>query len=184
VSCIIGLVDNGHVYMGAKSACMAPWDGGPNIATPKVFRNGPFIMAGCGRLRDLQILEHTFAPPQKYQDQDDMAFMCTSFTKALRTCMRDNGSLTTYRSAEYMDSSFIVGFNGVLFVASTDFAILKVTDTYITDGSGWAFAAGSLHGSEGLCPKDRITRALDAAAKYNQYVRPPFTIVSDTDDEG
>lgn len=111
MTCVVGLVDNGHIYIGADSYCRTRWDGGHIMAEPKVFHRGPFIIGGCGRTRDSQLSE-----------------------------------------------------------------------PYLATGSGWAFASGALHSMASLPPKERITKALEAAAHYNCYVRPPFTILSDTDD--
>lgn len=87
-----------------------------------------------------------------------------------------------YKSEESMHSSFLVGYDGQLFEIGCDFSVLHVSEPYLATGSGWAFASGALHSMASLPPKERITKALEAAAHYNCYVRPPFTILSDTDD--
>lgn len=182
MTCVVGLVDNGHIYIGADSYCRTRWDGGHIMAEPKVFHRGPFIIGGCGRTRDSQLLEYALTVPRRYEGQDTIHYMCTSFGDAIRACIRNAGNLTVDKSEESMHSSFLVGYDGQLFEIGCDFSVLHVSEPYLATGSGWAFASGALHSMASLPPKERITKALEAAAHYNCYVRPPFTILSDTDD--
>jgi hypothetical protein len=94
VTCVVGLVDNGHVYIGADSYCRTRWDGGHIMAEPKVFHRGPFIIGGCGRTRDSQLLEYALTVPRRYEGQDTIHYMCTSFGDAIRACIRNAGNLT------------------------------------------------------------------------------------------
>jgi len=180
MTCIVGIAENGNTYIGADSFC-SNLHGGYILATPKVFRVGDFLMASAGTLRDLQLLEHTFSPPKQYRDQGIMEFMCTSFVSAVRTLVDMAGALVVEDGQEGMMSEFVIGYDGQLFKIQSDFSVLHVAEPYIASGSGWSFAVGSLHSTVGLPPTDRIAKALEAAAYYDPFVRPPFTLMSDCD---
>lgn len=64
MTCIVGLVDKGSIYMGGDSAGVA----GLSVTTradEKVFLNGPFIMGFTTSFRMGQILRYKFVPPDQ-----------------------------------------------------------------------------------------------------------------------
>lgn len=178
MTCIVGLVDNTDVYIGGDSAAT----GGNTqvtLASPKVFRNGEFLIGVSGSIRMLQVLQHVFSPPKPEEDEDILTYMIAKFVPAMRTCFTNNGYGTVNNGEAGMDSQFIVGYRGRLFTIYQDYQVTEVVDGYSAVGSGGEFARGSLHTTtfNGVVnPEARITAALDAASYFDAYVRPPYKI--------
>ena len=66
MTCIVGVVDNGKVYMGGDSAGV----GGLCIETrkqPKVFRNGDFLIGYTDSFRMGQLLQYKMSPPRYFE---------------------------------------------------------------------------------------------------------------------
>ncbi|MFI2358160.1 hypothetical protein OG582_11910 [Streptomyces anulatus] len=85
---IVGLVHKGRVHLGADSAGVS----GLQLTVrrdPKAFRNGPYALGFTTSFRMGQLLRFAFEPPQPTGDLD--RFMVTTWTDALRACLRDGG---------------------------------------------------------------------------------------------
>jgi hypothetical protein len=60
----------------------------------------------------------------------------------------------------------------------SDFHIAEVDVPYMAEGAGQELALGSLFSTAQVkTPRKRVRMALEAAAKFNMSVRPPFTII-------
>jgi hypothetical protein len=75
---------------------------------------------------------------------------------------------------------FLFGYRGKLYEVESDFQIGKYVKNYCAVGCGSDYALGCLHGLENskLLPKEKVTRALEAAEEFSAGVRRPFNIVS------
>src|SRR5271166_2425691 len=90
MTAIVGLVDNGDVYIGGDSAGVA----GLSLSIrsdEKVFGNGPFLCGFTSSFRMGQLLRYKFSPPAQTVHQNDMEYMVTSFIDACRQCFSANG---------------------------------------------------------------------------------------------
>lgn len=170
MTCIVGLVDKGDVYIGGDSAGVA----GLSIsirADEKVFVNGPFIMGFTTSFRMGQLLRYKFHPPKQTTDQDDMAYMVSDFIDAVRRCFKENDY-----GAPGQGGTFLVGYNGKLYTVAGDFQVGMAMDNYDSVGCGDDIAKGSLYSSVGLKPEERVQLALKAASQHSAGVAPPFVI--------
>ena len=60
----------------------------------------------------------------------------------------------------------------------TDFHIGEADIQYMAEGAGQELSLGSLYSTTSIkTPRKRVRMALEAAAKFNMAVRPPFTII-------
>lgn len=179
MTCIVGLVDKGVVYIGGDSAGIA----GLSIsirADEKVFGNGPFIMGFTSSFRMGQLLRYKLAPPAQTVHQDDMEYMVTSFIDSCRTCFSQNGFGDKEGS---VGGSFLVGYKGKLYTVESDYQVGIPRLEYDAVGSGADLALGAMYATEGLKPEERITAALSAASAFNAGVAPPFIILRLDDEE-
>jgi ATP-dependent protease HslVU (ClpYQ) peptidase subunit len=173
MTCIIGLIDKGDVYIGGDSAGVA----GLSITIrndEKVFGNGPFIMGGTSSFRMLQLLRYKFSPPAQTIHQSDMEYMVTSFIDACRQCFSQNGFGDKEAT---VGGTFLVGYKGSLYTVEGDYQVGIPNTLYDAVGCGADLAMGAMYATEGMNPKDRITKALSAASTFNAGVAPPFTIM-------
>ena len=171
---IVGLVDNGTIYMGGDSAGIAGLSKTIR-ADEKVFRNGKMLFGFTTSFRMGQLLRYKFSPPeQTIIGQDDMSYMCCSFIDAVRQCFSGNG----FGDKEATNGgTFLVGFNGVLYRIDSDHQVGISTAGYEAVGCGADLALGALHATVGFPPEIRVKRALEAAAAFSAGVSAPFTIL-------
>lgn len=178
MTCIAGLAQGGHVYIGGDSATF----NGQTVfigAGGKVFRRDEFIIgsAGARRMNDLVRFSLELPPPEAETDLD--VYMTTVFATAVRDALRKGGNLEVDASLHEMaDGMMLVGVRGSLYIIDSDFAAVRVIDGIAAVGSGMDVALGALHVTEDLPPEKRIQRALEAAERWTDGVRAPFTIES------
>jgi ATP-dependent protease HslVU (ClpYQ) peptidase subunit len=174
VTCIVGIQNNGEVYIGGDSAGVAGMDISVR-SDEKVFRTGPFIMGFTTSFRMGQLLRYAFEPPEP-PERDLDRFMVTTFMDAVRDCMRDGGYMRISESQEE-GGTFLVGVHGTLYAVHGDFQIGRTRDGYDSVGCGDSYALGSLYATKGADAKIRVRTALQAAAHHSAGVSAPFTIL-------
>ena len=173
MTCIVGLVHNGDVYIGGDSAGVA----GLSItirSDEKVFGNGPFIMGFTTSFRMGQLLRYKLSPPAQTVHQGDMEYMVTSFIDACRTCFSQNGFGDKDAS---VGGNFLVGYHGKLYNIEGDYQVGVPKASFDAVGCGSDLALGAMFATEGLPPEKRINAALAAASTFSAGVAPPFTIL-------
>jgi ATP-dependent protease HslVU (ClpYQ) peptidase subunit len=176
MTCIVGLVDKGNVYIGGDSAGVA----GLSISIrgdEKVFTNGPFIMGFTTSFRMGQLLRYKFDPPRQTAGQDDMKYMVTDFVDAVRKCFGEGGFGKTPDKDQNKGGTFLVGYNGKLYTIDSDFQVGIPSIGYSAVGCGFDLALGAMYATKNQKPEDRITTALEAASTFSAGVEPPFVIV-------
>jgi len=178
MTCIVGLVDKGDVYIGGDSAGVA----GLSLsirADEKVFGNGPFIMGFTSSFRMGQLLRYKFSPPAQTVHQNDMEYMVTSFIDACRHCFQNNGFGDKEAT---VGGSFLVGYKGKLYTVESDYQVGIPATTFDAVGCGTDLALGAMYATENLSPEERINIALSAASTFSAGVAPPFVILKLADE--
>jgi ATP-dependent protease HslVU (ClpYQ) peptidase subunit len=176
MTCIIGLVENGTVYMGADSSAVEGWMTRP-MQTKKLFRNGLFLIAFCGSIRMGQILEYHLVVREQEPDEDDARYIVTGFVEAVRDCLREKGfSRVQGNTEEIPGSGFMVGYRGSLYHIGPEFQVSVMEDGFDADGLGRQFALGAMAALEGLEPTERIRRALEITTRFSNGVCAPFYV--------
>lgn len=176
MTCIVGLVDKGTVYIGGDSAGVA----GLSLsirADEKVFQNGPFIMGFTTSFRMGQLLRYKFDPPQQTVNQNDMQYMVTSFIDAVRRCFANNGFGDKDAT---VGGNFLVGYKGKLYNIESDFQVGIPAGDFDAVGCGADLALGALYASKGKKPEQRVQAALEAASTFSAGVAPPFLFIKRT----
>jgi ATP-dependent protease HslVU (ClpYQ) peptidase subunit len=173
MTCIVGLVHDGDVYIGGDSAGVA----GLSIsirADEKVFGNGPFIMGFTTSFRMGQLLRYKLSPPAQTVHQSDMEYMVTSFIDSCRQCFAGNGFGDKDAT---MGGNFLVGYKGKLYNIEGDYQVGVPKSPFDAVGCGSDLALGAMYATEGLKPEERINAALAAASTFSAGVAPPFIIL-------
>jgi ATP-dependent protease HslVU (ClpYQ) peptidase subunit len=169
MTCIVGLVDNGKVYIGGDSAGVGGMD--LKIRTDKkVFFNKEFIIGFTSSFRMGQILQYKFSPPKQKQDQEDYEYMVTNFIDEVKNCFSENGFDE--------DGEFLVGYRGNLYAIHSDFQVAQTLNDLYAVGCGSDLALGSLFSTPLLDPTYRVKLSLQAAESFSAGVSSPFVIES------
>lgn len=177
MTCIVGLVDKGIVYIGGDSAGV---DGSRLTMAVrndrKVFRNGEFVMGFTSSFRMGQLLAFSMSLPKPREGDDLFGFMVRDFVGVARRTMKDGGFARNNSGAE-AGGEFLVGFRGRLFQIFDDFQVAESSLPYAACGCGDLIALGSLFSTPNILdPMERVTEALSAAATFSAGVRGPFFI--------
>lgn len=176
MSCIVGIVHEGNVYLGGDSAGTSESCQSVIHAEPKAFCIGEFVIGCAGSFRISQILRYVFVPPPISGDL--MRYMVTAFVPALKECLK----VDEQKSEDLLcGSRALVGVRGRLFCIYTDFHVEETLDEYNTIGSADDVAYGALYATRCLenDPMTRLRIALEAAQKYYASVREPFVYVKE-----
>lgn len=174
MTCIVGLIDNGNVYVGGDSAGVAGY-GLTVRADEKVFINGEFIMGFTSSFRMGQLLRYSLKPPKYHPDVDITEYMVTDFIDAVRKCLTDGG-YAEKKNEQEKAGTFLVGFMGKLFKIDSDYQVGVPSLPFDACGCGEDIALGSMYSNSSLDPIERITQALEAAEQFSAGVRRPFVI--------
>ena len=173
MTCIVGLVVEGIVYIGGDSAGVS----GLNLNVrkdSKVFKNGNFLIGYTSSFRMGQILRYKFSPPNYYSDKEVYEYMVAVFVEEIRKCFKNYGYATVQNNQE-SGGAFLVGFKNRLFRIESDYQVCENVLPFDAVGCGAEFARGSLYTSTDK-PKNRILKALQAAQEFSAGVREPFII--------
>lgn len=174
MTCIVGIVDNGLVYIGGDSAGSDGWIT-LNRADSKVFVNGEMVFGFTSSFRMGQLLAYSFTPPVPGEQQDVYAYMVTSFVDAVRECLKAGGWAKKENEQEE-GGSFLIGYRGRLFCIDGDYQVGEQTCGFHSIGSGAHVALGALFATRGKPVEERILTALEAAETFISAVRKPFVI--------
>lgn len=176
MTCIVGLVDNGKVYIGGDSAGVVV--SRLDIISrkdKKVFRVNDVIMGFTTSFRMGQLLQYNFRPPKRHPDDDLMKYMVVEFINEIRRIFKDGGFATKDQEAE-IGGNFLVGIEGRLFEIGGDYQVGESNDKIAACGCGYAYALGSLYSTTNSPPHERIIEALSAATKFSAGVQDPFNV--------
>ena len=174
MTCIVGLLDNGVVYIGGDSAGVTGY-GLTVRADEKVFINGDFVMGFTSSFRMGQLLRYSLKPPKYHPDIDLVEYMVTDFISAVRECLKTGGYAKKDKEVEQA-GTFLVGFKGKLFKIDSDYQVGISALAFDACGCGENIALGSMYSNSSLSPADRITLALEAAEQFSAGVRRPFVV--------
>jgi ATP-dependent protease HslVU (ClpYQ) peptidase subunit len=186
MTCIVGLIENGIVYIGGDSA--ATDDSSiQTIKGSKVFKIGEFLFGVSGNPRMSDILRYNFEIPYREENQDILEYMHQYFIPDLKECLAENGALIKQDEIPSSDAWVLIGYHGRLFILESGFHVSESSLDYNAVGCGMDVALGCLYGLGNLMnaeillkirPEDKIELALRASAQFNCHVRKPFTILS------
>lgn len=186
MTCIVALIDNNKVFMGGDSAASDDKSGLIFQRTdPKVFKVGQYGIGFVDSFRMGQILQYGWNPPvykptAGYRNLDK--FMRTKFVDSIKDAFRENGYGNFGAGTDDGDEGgvFLIAVQGAgrIFTMDADFHIGEADVQYMAEGGGQELALGSLFSTSSVkTPRKRVRMALEAAAKFNMTVRPPFTII-------
>lgn len=174
MTCIVGIVDNGIVYMGADSIGSNGWTK-TQRSDKKIHRVGEMLFGFTGSYRMAQILAYSFTPNPQTPEQTVDQYMRSTFIDAVRDALT-KGGYTIKENGREEGGSFLVGYRGRLFHVENDFQVGECSDGYDACGSGALHALATLYNLPYLPPRKRILAALKTAEHFIISVGGPFHI--------
>lgn len=180
MTCIIGYVDEGVVYIGGDSASVSGLDMMVREDS-KVFRKGKMIFGFAGSFRMGQLLRYSLKIPNQTSEQSDFGYLCTSFISAVKNCFKDN-EYSPIKDSVPSGGCFLLGYQGKLYQIHSDFQVSETSSKFDTCGCGEDYAKGAMEVLDkqdlGLTAKTKIFKALAVAEKFSIGVSGPFNIIS------
>lgn len=178
MTCVVGLVDSGRVWMGADSAGMDDRYAMQIRKDPKVFRVGGTVFGFTSSFRMGQLLAHSLRLPDLPGRSDDlMGWMVGTLIGEVRRTLKDGGYARKDAEQE-QGGVFLVGIRGRLFMVDCDYQVGETICGYNAVGCGDQIALGALFASPDRSPHERVLTALSAAAELSGGVRGPFRIIA------
>lgn len=183
MTCIVGIEKNGVVWLGGDAAATSPDMGQTIIGEPKVFANGSLLIGVCGSPKVMDALKHTDWEPylSSSDSSDGRTVLVNEFAPAFTRKLKELGCLSKFKEddSDGFYGALLLGYKGKLYNMQSNFQLITTAYGFNSVGSGSDIALGSLHATGRMKnPKQRILKALEAAAINNAAVRPPFTIIS------
>ncbi len=175
MTCIVGIAENGKVYIGGDSAGVAGLDLTVR-SDEKVFLNGECLFGFTSSFRMGQLLRFSLNIPSRAENTDDYKYLVTSFIDSIRSTLKSGGYATTKDGGE-VGGTFLLGYRGRLYCVYSDYQVGAAADGFWACGCGEQIANGSLFSTIGASPRLRIDTALKAAERFSAGVRGPFTIL-------
>ena len=177
MTCIVGMVSGGKVYIAGDSAGVCGEDL-QSRKDSKVFRTGPYIMGFTSSFRMGQVLRYSFNPPNPPRSECELhRFMVNDFVESLREAFKKAGCASGEGGTE-RGGTFLVGVHGRLFIVDADYQVGESRFPYNAVGSGAQVALGAMFATnKGHMPYVQLDMALEAAEAFCTGVRAPFSHV-------
>lgn len=137
MTCIVGLVHNRKVTLGADSAGIAEDLSLTARKDPKIFQRDDMIIGFAGSFRLGDLLHYVLDIPE-YEGGDVRGYIVREFVPALRKCMKKN------KLKRDDMGPILIGFHGCLFGIEEDFQVGESRDNYMSIGCGAPYALGAL----------------------------------------
>jgi len=183
MTCVVGLVKSGKVYMGADASAVDE-KGGHIFAQKeaKVFRVGQFGIAYTDSFRMGQILQYDWIPPKFTGNSKSLdKFMRTKFVESVKEAFKSGGFGSIGNNTEEDDGGvFLIAVAGTgrLFYMDSDYHVGENIIPYYAEGIGMDFALGSLFSTQTMRdPYKRLEIALSAASQFSIGVCPPYSYI-------
>jgi hypothetical protein len=176
MTCIVGLVNNGDVWIGGDSAGVASDFSRQIRIDSKVFAVGPMLIGYTTSFRMGQLLRYRLTLPAHPDGMDSHEYMATEFVDAVRACLSKGGFSEKEKERE-IGGFFLVGYRGRLFQIESDYQVGEDASGEYAVGGGDKLAMGALFATRHIQqPRYRVEKALEAAAERNAGVSPPFVV--------
>lgn len=167
---IVGLVDNGSVYLAGDRGV----SNGESIlpmAQPKIFQKSSWVFGYCGNVGVGQIFSSLNFPPITDEDPYEVLrhTIIPDFIEAL-------AKIKEFED----DSDILIGAKGRLFeITTADFGVVELTEVAI--GTGYQYALGSLHSTMGDPAGMRVSLAMAAAITHSPQCMGPIDVLVQSD---
>jgi ATP-dependent protease HslVU (ClpYQ) peptidase subunit len=162
MTCIVGLKEDGAVYLAADTQCT-----GGNVKSDfksKLARNGELIIGAAGSVVIGDLIKYVFRAPKR-GSTDAYQYLIGEYAPALRTFLKSHEVTNVKDGRTWANFEVVVALDSRLFTVGAYFDVLEY-DSYAAKGSGKEVALGALHATDCIEPVARVTMAVQAAIKH------------------
>lgn len=177
---VLALENEGKVILGGDAYCSS----GITLDkcdTPKVFQIGPLGVGICGSIKAEQIFVKVLKREFKKKKLDvSREWIEDDLTSLVREEMLNSGLIGPDENMPD-DSSFLIAFEGKVYLFESDFSVWRSPRGYQAIGAGANFAKGAMEAllkDKSLSPEEKVLRSLQAADELCAYVMPPFNVIA------
>ena len=172
MTCIVGLVEEGKVYMGGDSRLNRGWIVAETRAAGKLVRLGDIVIGVAGATRAQNLLMYQFALPARHSDDTDDAYVEGRVIAALRLLMDEH-------DYDFTESELLIGYHGHLYRVGCDYGISEPAEGVAGIGAGGPYAVGALLAFRlaKWLPEHAILGALEIAGNSANGVGAPYYVV-------
>ena len=176
MTCIVGLIHNGSVYMDADSGSLTGY-AQTSVAETKVYRKGELLIGDSGSVRCAQILRYAVKPQTIPQDADMHEYLSTVFADDFRRALKAAGIETPWKQPDPWGEA-LIGARGRLYKLGHDFSVVSSAGSaYMCLGGAADIALGAMFVTRAWPdPKLRLELALSAATHHMAGILPPYVI--------
>lgn len=170
MTCIVGITDGNHVYMGADRSA-SDGDSIVSMSRPKIHVRENWIFGYAGNIGKGQLLEMIPLPIVK-NNEDPYFILRLEVVEELKK------AIDAFSDNDSDDAEWLIGCNGRLFEISTEgWGVIEISESSIGSGSPYAF--GSLHSTSSVYTdiKQRVYCAVEAAITYSPTCQAPIDIL-------
>lgn len=179
MTCIVGLVHEGEVWMGGDR-CVTWGSSGRQAADtqPKIARIGNMLIGAAGESNASDLVFWTESL-STFDGGDAKKYLLRQVVPWLRSVAEDKGRMEVRDGRKILPWCLLFGIGGRLFDCDDGGDVCEPTPGYWSLGLGGHTAVGSLHTTARtrLAPRRRLYLALKAASDLTDSVGPPFDIV-------
>ena len=184
LTCVVAIKTEHGVIMGCDS-CAGGRTSAVVIEKPcKVAKVGEFLIGYTTSFRMGEILHKCITPMGHDPRKDIFDEIVTVLVPQLRKEFKDQGYLVTHEGSDW-GGEFILAHGKRIFHVYDDFCVIEYADHFAACGCGEELAMGAMHALDVVnqhkagttTPKEMLQAALETAAKYSGFVKPPFHFV-------
>lgn len=178
------------IFVGADSAITSS-DNSDTIVSlvdprlnPKIMKKGPYIIAGAGSPRILNVLrmvEWPEPPSGNINLEDATAHVVGSMLPVLQDCFSHHQiSPEQIPGATIYNCQILMAFDDYLFDIGPELSVVSYVEPYVAIGGASRLAIGALRVALQFekDPKEIIRLALEAASFHSTLCGGPFTIMN------
>lgn len=178
---IVAIQGQGWAVLGAERRA-SDEDGFTSVMhCPKIFKNGPALIAGAGSVRGLNIIEHGWSAPSFGTTKTVEQYLTRKFIPSLRKAFIEAGyDMKSDKDVAEQDNDLIVAIRGRLFSIASDYSWDSCSKGLYKAGSGGKYAMGALavldahKAKTPVQAENLIRKAITAAISYDCFSAGPI----------
>lgn len=116
-----------------------------HVVVDGTLTDRPILIGLVGFHRSLTIMKYNFQPPAFPEEWSPEEYLGEFFIPAWKACLKENECIEEFgKSKMPKGNTLLIGYQGVLAMIGSDFALSVYNDGYDAIGSGYEYALGAI----------------------------------------